>query len=291
MAGIGWQPQRPDLRTPASQAELDAAVALLRGRQLVALTGAGFSTDSGLPDYRGPDALPRRPTTFDEFVSDAALRRRYWARNHLGWHAMERAEPNAGHLALADLEDRGPLGGVITQNVDRLHQRAGSRQVVDLHGRYDRVRCLGCSWVCSRADLDEMLEAVNPGFAAGFAEVGAVEIAPDADADITGTEGFVVVDCPVCAGMLKPDLVFFGESVPKPVKHQAQELVDRSEAVLVAGTSLAVISGLRLVRRAARDGKPVVVVNQGLTRADDLATLRLKAGTSEVVGYLLHHLV
>ncbi len=279
-------PGEPDTRPPAGQAELDAAVAALAGRRVVALTGAGFSTDSGLPDYRGPDARQRHPMTYDQFVGSADYRRHYWARNHLGWHHMRRSEPNDGHYALARLEAAGRVSGVITQNVDRLHQRAGSRRVVDLHGHYDLIRCLACGWTCTRAELDARLSALNPGFLEQVRELGDVEVAPDADVVLAETEGFVVADCPACGGILKPDIVFFGESVPVDRVRAAYDLVDAAGALLVAGTSLAVMSGLRFVRHASGLGLPIVLVNRGLTRGDDLASVRLNAGTSETLTYL-----
>jgi NAD-dependent SIR2 family protein deacetylase len=279
-----------DSRPPAGPAELDAAVAVLAGRRLAVLTGAGLSTDSGLPDYRGPDARPRNPMTYAQFVGDAGYRRHYWARNHLGWHSMHRTEPNPGHQALAALERAGTVVGVITQNVDRLHERAGSRRVVDLHGHYDRIRCLSCGWECTRAELDERLLALNPDFLERVRELGDVEIAPDADAVLETTAGFVVAACPVCGGVLKPDIVFFGESVPPERVREAFGLVDAAGALLVAGTSLAVMSGLRFVRHAAKDGKPVVIINRGLTRGDDLADVRLNAGTSEALSLLAERL-
>ncbi len=275
-----------DSRPPAGQAELDAAADVLGGRAVVALTGAGFSTDSGLPDYRGPDAKPRNPMTYDQFVGSADYRRHYWARNHLGWHHMHATEPNDGHFALARLERAGAVSGVITQNVDRLHQRAGSRRVVDLHGHYQVVRCLSCGWTCTRAELDERLTALNPGFLDRVSELGDVEVAPDADMVLASTAGFVVADCPACGGILKPDIVFFGESVPLERVREASDLVGAADALLVAGTSLAVMSGLRYVRQASRLGLPIVLVNRGLTRGDDLATVRLNAGTTEVLTYL-----
>jgi NAD-dependent SIR2 family protein deacetylase len=289
--GIGWMPGQADTRPPAGQAELDAAAAALAGRRVVALTGAGFSTDSGLPDYRGPAATPRNPMTYDQFVSSAGFRRHYWARNHLGWHHMHATEPNEGHYALARLERSGAVAGVITQNVDRLHQRAGSQRVVDLHGHYQLVRCLSCGWTCSRDELDAMLTELNPGFLDRVTELGDVEIAPDADAVLATTAGFVVADCPVCGGILKPDIVFFGESVPPERVRAASALVDSAGALLVAGTSLAVMSGLRYVRQAAQLRIPIVLINRGLTRGDDLATVRLNAGTSEALTYLEQRLL
>jgi NAD-dependent SIR2 family protein deacetylase len=175
---------------------------------------------------------------------------------------------------------------VITQNVDRLHERAGSRRVVDLHGNYDVVRCLSCGWTCSRAELDARLSELNPGFLEKVTELGDVEVAPDADVVLEATSDFVVADCPVCGGILKPDIVFFGESVPRETIRAAFDLVDSADALLVAGTSLAVMSGLRFVRHASGLGLPIVLVNRGLTRGDDLASVRLNAGTSETLAYL-----
>jgi NAD-dependent SIR2 family protein deacetylase len=252
---------------------------LLSGRHLAVLTGAGLSTDSGIPDYRGPGSVPRNPMTYQQFVSDEALRRRYWARNHAGWRHMRRAEPNSGHFALAELEQRGVLTGLITQNVDRLHQAAGSRKVIDLHGRFDRVVCLDCRTTVDRAALALRLEELNAGWMAGRSDAG--DVAPDADADVSDTEGFVVAACEICGGMLKPDFVYFGENVPKDRVAAAYALVDAAAALLVAGSSLTVMSGLRFVRHAAKQNKPVVIINRGRTRGDDLATVKVEAGTSE----------
>ncbi|MDO8106308.1 Sir2 family NAD-dependent protein deacetylase [Isoptericola sp. b441] len=259
-----------------------AATRVLTGLRIAALTGAGISTDSGIPDYRGPDSPPRTPMTFQQFVSDPAFRRTYWARNHVGWRHVHRTHPNPGHVALADLEGRGVLVGLITQNVDRLHRQAGSRRVVDLHGTYADVVCLACGARTTRDALARRLEALNPGFAER-ATVEDVEIAPDADAVIASTEGFVVADCERCGGTLKPDITYFGENVPPDRVARAYAIVDDAEALLVAGSSLAVLSGLRFVRHAARAGKPVVVVNRGRTRGDDVATVRVHAGTSQVL--------
>jgi NAD-dependent SIR2 family protein deacetylase len=266
-----------------------AAIEAIAGHRVAALTGAGISTDSGIPDYRGPDSPPRTPMTFQQFVGDPAFRRTYWARNHVGWRHVHRARPNAGHLALAALEERGVLVGVITQNVDRLHHDAGSRRVVDLHGTYADVVCLSCGTRSTRVELDARLEALNPGFADRMT-VADVEIAPDADAVIASTEGFVVADCTVCGGMLKPDITYFGENVPADRVAAAFALVDDADALLVAGSSLTVMSGLRFVRHAAKAGRPVVVVNRGRTRGDDLATVRVDAGTSDVLPALAERL-
>ncbi|WP_137723844.1 NAD-dependent protein deacetylase [Rhodococcus subtropicus] len=257
---------------------------LLGGRRMCVLTGAGVSTDSGIPDYRGPDSPPRNPMTYQQFVGDAAFRRHYWARNHLGWRFMDAARPNAGHRALARLERAGAVDGVITQNVDLLHTKAGSRRVIDLHGSYAQVRCLDCDHRISRMTLADRLDAANPGFADTVAASTGVEIAPDADAVIESTDHFRVVDCDRCGGMLKPDIVYFGESVPKPRVAEAFTMVDAAEALLVVGSSLTVMSGLRFVRRAARDGKPIVIVNRGATRGDEFASLKLELGCSEVLG-------
>ncbi|WP_029663383.1 NAD-dependent protein deacetylase [Cellulomonas sp. KRMCY2] len=265
---------------------VDRAADVLSGRRVAVLTGAGISTDSGIPDYRGPDSPPRRPMTYQQFVSDPAFRRTYWARNHVGWQHVHRTLPNAGHSALAELEARGVVLGVITQNVDRLHQLAGSRRVIDLHGSYVDVVCLACEARTGRADLARRLEALNPGFTKTVAAVADVEIAPDADAVIESTAGFVVADCERCGGMLKPDIVYFGENVPRARVADAFAVVDGADALLVAGSSLAVLSGLRFVRHAARSQLPVVIVNRGATRGDELATVRVEAGTSETLVHL-----
>ena len=224
--------------------------------------------------------------TYQQFVADAAFRRTYWARNHVGWRHVHRTRPNAGHEALARLEARGAVTGVITQNVDRLHRLAGSRNVIDLHGTYADVVCLSCGDRTTRAALAHRLEDLNPGFAETVGAVADVEIAPDADAVIESTEGFVVADCELCGGLLKPDIVYFGENVPKDRVTQAFALVDSADALLVAGSSLTVMSGLRFVRHAAREGTPVAIVNRGPTRGDDLATLKVDAGTSETLTHL-----
>ncbi len=203
---------------------------LLHGRRIAVLTGAGLSTDSGIPDYRGPDSPPRNPMTYQQFVGDAEFRQRYWARNHVGWKHMDAARPNAGHRALAALERAGSVVGVITQNVDLLHTKAGSRRVVDLHGTYAQVRCLSCEHRISRFTLHERLCAANPGFDDRMRATTGLEVAPDADAVVTDTEDFVVVDCERCGGMLKPDIVYFGETVPRPRVDLAFSVVDSADA-------------------------------------------------------------
>ena len=266
-------------------------VALLAGRRLAVLTGAGISTDSGIPDYRGPDSPPANPMTIRQFISSRDYRRRYWARNHLGWRHMAGREPNAGHRALAALERAGVVNGVITQNVDLLHTKAGSRAVINLHGTYDRVVCLDCAHRMSRAEVAALLEAANPGFTERAEQLGGLAVAPDADAVVADTESFTFIDCPACGGMLKPDIVYFGESVAKEVVQQSYSLVEQSEALLVAGSSLTVFSGYRFVRHAAALGIPVAVVNRGPTRGDELATVKVDAGCSPILTLLAEELI
>lgn len=272
-------PTARDAPDAAAEA-LARAAAVLAGRRVAVLTGAGISTDSGIPDYRGPDSPPRRPMTYQQFVGEPAFRRTYWARNHVGWRHVHRTRPNPGHEALARLEARGVVVGVVTQNVDRLHQAAGSRRVVDLHGTYAEVVCLSCDRRVTRDALAARLEELNPGFAEAVGEVADVEIAPDADAVVEATEGFRVADCAWCGGILKPDITYFGEQVPRERVAAAFALVDDADALLVAGSSLTVLSGRRYVTHAARAGRPVVVVNRGETRGDPLATVKLDGGTT-----------
>ncbi|MFF1755089.1 NAD-dependent protein deacetylase [Nocardia sp. NPDC058244] len=263
-------------------AAVERAAELLAGRRVVVISGAGLSTDSGIPDYRGPDSPPRTPMTYQQFVGDAEFRQRYWARNHLGWRRMDAARPNQGHRAVAALERAGVVSGVITQNVDLLHTKAGARRVIDLHGTYARVCCLRCTAMISRMTLAERLEAANPGFAEDVSATG-IEVAPDADAVVTDTDRFRMLDCARCGGLLKPDIVYFGETVPAERVAAAYALIDEAGAVLVAGSSLTVMSGLRFVRRAAKNGVPVVIVNRGATRGDELAAVRIHAGCSETL--------
>ena len=267
--------------------ELDAAaidgvseaLAALAGRRVAVLTGAGVSTDSGIPDYRGKGAPARTPMTVEQFLASGAARRRYWVGSHLGWRAFAAAEPNAGHLAIAQLEARGVATGVITQNVDGLHVRAGSRRVVELHGTMRRVFCTHCGQVFDRRDLAARVEADNPWIAVPEN----IALGPDGDVRPETTEGFVVPLCTVCGGMLKPDVVFFGEYIPAGKFREAEQLVQGSEALVIAGSSLVVNSGIRLLERARRRRLPVVIVNRGETRADARATVKIDAGTSEVL--------
>ena len=272
---------------PAPASPLTGVLDLLDGRSMVVLTGAGVSTDSGIPDYRGPNSPARMPMTYSEFVSGPTAQQRYWARSHLGWSRMRRADPNDGHRALAQVEASGRLRLLITQNVDGLHEAAGSRAVCALHGRIADVVCLTCRDRTSRASLHARLAALNPGWRERH---GDVEVRPDGDVDLDDTSGFAVPGCSRCGGVLKPDVVFFGENVPKPRVEHCYAAVDAlrpdREALLVLGSSLTVMSGFRFVRRAIRMGVPVVVVNRGPTRADDLPIVKLDHGTTEFLADL-----
>jgi NAD-dependent SIR2 family protein deacetylase len=258
--------------------DLAALLELVQGRRIVALTGAGCSTESGIPDYRGPDTPPRKrpPIQHREFVDRAEMRRRYWARSTLGWSRFSSARPNAAHGALAELEHRGALEGLITQNVDGLHGAAGSRTVVELHGALARVRCLACEALTTRDELQDRLLDANPGW---LDRTRAVELAPDGDSELSDdlVDGFAVAACAACDGTLMPDVVFFGGSVPRATLDAAWALFDRAEVLLVIGSSLTVFSGYRFVRRAAERGVPVAILNQGPTRGDEHAQLRLDA--------------
>jgi NAD-dependent SIR2 family protein deacetylase len=249
---------------------------VLTDRRWLVLTGAGVSTDSGIPDYRGPGSVVRSPMTYQEFLGTESNRRRYWARAHVGWSRMSGAQPNATHHWLAERQDF--LAGLITQNVDTLHERAGHRDVIDLHGRIDRVRCLDCGATYDRTDIHRRLDVINPGWS--DQDVAAL---PDGDVALETTDGFVLAACENCAGRLKPDVVFFGESVPKDVVEHCFALVEEAEALVVLGSSLQVMSGLRFVRRAAKIGIPIVIVNRGATRGDELATVKIDDGVAETL--------
>jgi NAD-dependent SIR2 family protein deacetylase len=257
---------------------------LLRGRTWVALTGAGMSTDSGIPDYRGPTSVRATPMQFSEFIGSAEARRRYWARSYQGWRRIGQASPNPGHRELAAREGRG-LVGVVTQNVDGLHQAAGSRNVVDLHGDIASVVCLDCGDRTRRAEVQRRLAELNP-YVAPPARLEHAELRPDGDAVVERWNDFVLADCRGCGGRLKPDVVFFGESVPKERVERAYALVDSADVLVVLGSSLSVMSGLRFVRHNARLGRPVVIINRGPTRGDDLATLKIDGGCSETLADL-----
>ncbi|MEU9088292.1 NAD-dependent protein deacetylase [Streptomyces sp. NPDC048357] len=268
---LSWTP--PEGLRPGSTDWGPLAEALRAGGVLV-LSGAGLSTESGIPDYRGEGGSLSRhtPMTYQEFTASAGARRRYWARSHLGWRTFGRARPNAGHRAVAAFGHHGLLSGVITQNVDGLHQAAGSRDVVELHGGLERVVCLSCGAFGSRRELARRLQDAN----AGFAPVAA-RLNPDGDADLTDEQAatFRVVPCSRCGGVLKPDVVFFGEGVPPGRVERCRELVAGATSLLVLGSSLTVMSGLRFVRQAAQAGKPVLIVNRDATRGDRHAATRV----------------
>jgi NAD-dependent SIR2 family protein deacetylase len=254
---------------------------IARHRRVFALTGAGCSTASGIPDYRDDRGEWKRrpPVMIQAFRAEAAVYRRYWARAHAGWPRMTTAAPNAAHVAFADWEAAGTIEQLVTQNVDGLHQRAGSRAVVDLHGRLDVVVCLGCGARTTRAALQEMMDAANPAWRAEAAT------APDGDADIDGAvvESFTAPRCDACGGLLKPDVVFFGENVPGDRYAAARGALERADALLVAGSSLMVYSGFRFVRFAHEAGLPIAIVNRGCTRGDELAELKVEGDVGAIL--------
>ena len=257
---------------------------------VLALTGAGISTDSGIPDYRGPSGATRSgaPMTYGQFVGDPDARRRYWARSHTGWGRIAGALPNPGHEAVAALERAGYVSGVITQNVDELHQAAGSETVLDLHGALSRTVCLDCGDTRSRLELQHRLDAANP-----FTRHRSAVYTADGDAELSAgaEERFVVVECLECGGMLKPDVVFFGENVPRPRVTTAFDWLADAAALLVLGSSLTVMSGYRFVLAADRRAIPVAIVNQGPTRGDTRAQVRCQAGLSPTLQALAAMLV
>ncbi|MEM9863355.1 MAG: NAD-dependent protein deacetylase [Myxococcota bacterium] len=255
---------------------IETLLDFLRGRRVGVLTGAGLSTDSGIPDYRGPETKrrARNPIQYRQFMKDPASRQRYWARAAIGWERFSGAAPNGGHVALAELERAGAITGIVTQNVDRLHQRAGSERVVELHGALAEVVCLHCGDVSPRSALQARLQALNPGWTATAQHA---ENLPDGDADVERTRDFRIVSCDRCGGPLKPHVVFFGESVPKARVDAAWEIFDEADAILVVGSSLTVYSGYRFVRGAPARHKPVAILNLGETRGDTHAAVRLDA--------------
>jgi NAD-dependent SIR2 family protein deacetylase len=254
---------------------------------VVVLSGAGISTESGIPDYRGPTAQARRatPMSFQTFTSSRTAQQRYWARSHLGWGLISLATPNAGHRAVAALQSQGVLAGIVTQNVDGLHTSAGATDVMELHGNLGHVRCLDCGGLSSRTELDHRLRAANRGW-----QAQATVINPDGDVELTDVEGFRIVDCAGCGGVLKPDVVFFGENVPRERVQLTFAHVEAAGCLLVLGSSLTVMSGYRFVLRAAKLGIPVAIVNDGPTRGDAQATVKIEGRLGEVlpslVGYL-----
>ncbi len=276
---------------PASSQPPDvgALLELLRGRRTVVLTGAGCSTESGIPDYRGPGtrARARNPIQHMEFLGRPEVRARYWARSLIGWPRFSVARPNAAHHALAALERDGHVPGLITQNVDRLHHAAGSTRIIELHGALAEVRCLSCGERESRTALQERLLALNPGFVEQQ-----VELRPDGDAElpVEAVRSFRVADCTHCGGAMKPDVVFFGDNVPRPTVDAAFAMLEEGDALLVVGSSLAVFSGYRFVLRAAERHMPIGMINIGESRGDELADVRVEARAGEVLPQLVEAL-
>ncbi|MET1052035.1 MAG: Sir2 family NAD-dependent protein deacetylase [Mycetocola sp.] len=266
---------------------LDAAYAVLRGGTFAVLTGAGVSTDSGIPDYRGAGAPKRTPMTVSQFLLNDASRRRYWAGSHLGWAMFDAARPNAGHRMLATLENEGLVNGVVTQNVDGLHVRAGSKRVVDLHGSMDRVHCLDCGQTFARASIASRIDEENPW----LASPDAVTLNPDGDAEVARVDDFIPPVCSVCGGHLKPDVVFFGEYVPTDKFAEARDLVGTADALVIAGSSLVVNSGIRLLEHARRNKLPIVIINRGETKGDARASVKLDSGASETLAALAARLL
>ncbi|MEV5173724.1 NAD-dependent protein deacetylase [Streptomyces flaveolus] len=276
---LSWTPTE-DL--PPGTTDLEPVADALGAGGVLVLSGAGISTESGIPDYRGEGGSLSRhtPMTYQEFTGSAQARRRYWARSHLGWRTFGRARPNAGHRAVAAFGRHGLLSGVITQNVDSLHQAAGSEGVVELHGSLDRVVCLGCGAFSPRGELAQRLEAANPGFGPVAAGIN-----PDGDADLTDEQvkDFRVLPCVICGGILKPDVVFFGEAVPPQRVEYCRKLVREAASLLVLGSSLTVMSGLRFVRQAAEAGKSVLIINRDQTRGDVHAVTRVALPLGEAL--------
>lgn len=267
----------------AARFGLDYAREQLAGKSILVLTGAGVSTESGIPDYRGEGKTERHPMTFDVFMGSEAARARYWARSYVGWSVIANAKPNASHFALAQAESLGRISHIITQNVDSLHQQAGSRKVTELHGRLDKVICMTCRALIDRLRMDDLIEGLNPAIRKDLS----VEFTPDGDAEVEAASDFRIPPCPGCGGILKPDVVFFGESVPTERVASTMEQLERAEALLVAGSSLTVNSGMRFARAANKSGKPIVIVNVGPTRADEIALAKIEAPTSVALEELL----
>jgi NAD-dependent SIR2 family protein deacetylase len=270
----------------------DELIDRLQGRRFAVLTGAGVSTESGIPDYRSPGAAARerRPIHGPEFVRSAALRRRYWARAMAGWERFRVARPGPSHLALAELEERGLVTGLVTQNVDRLHHAAGSRRVTELHGALAEVVCLDCGALDDRDAVQARMREQNPGWLDLLSSKE--RMAPDGDAELpdAAIEGFVVPVCGRCGGVLKPNVVFFGHNVARPIVDHAYDVVARADALLVAGTSLAVFSGYRFLLRAAELSIPVFIVNRGPVRGEERAALKVEQGTGDTLARLAREL-
>ena len=283
MEGSPRPADAPD--APDSSDAVRTLASLMRGRRTLVLSGAGLSTESGIPDYRGPSSRmrPPRPIRYHEFVGSAEARARYWARSAIGWPRLTEAAPNQGHVAIARLEAAGIVTGVITQNVDSLHQKAGSRNVLELHGSLSDVVCLQCGAREERAVLQERILSLNPQWASGPFRTALTE--PDGDAHVEPPPdgSFRVPDCLHCSGMLKPHVTFFGENVPRDRVGKAFAMLARAEVLLVLGSSLAVYSGYRFVERAAQDEKPIAIVNSGPTRGDHVAAVRIEAALGEAL--------
>ncbi len=285
---------QPDITLDASAVSPAGDIEIDRARlrdfieahpRLFVLTGAGCSTDSGIPDYRDTHGGWKRPqpVTYQAFMAEKATRQRYWARSLVGWRRFGRARPNATHHALARLEQHGRLTTLLTQNVDGLHQAAGHREVIDLHGRLNEVRCMGCTVRLPRDTFQQALVELNPAWA--LLDAGD---APDGDADLEGRDfsTFDVPPCPHCGGVLKPDVVFFGENVPRERVDAAVTSLNEADAMLVVGSSLMVFSGYRFAAAAARAGKPIAAVNMGKTRADPLLSLKIEQSCAEALAFV-----
>ena len=266
----------------AENAPLEALAELFSAGPAALLTGAGLSTDSGIPDYRGAGTPPRTPMSIDQFSNEDSYRRRFWAGARVGAQGLANVQPNAGHRAVATLERDGRLSGVITQNVDGLHARAGTANLAELHGNGATIRCVPESHRFTRAEVLAWFDVANPGFADRNA---GAQITPDGDADVSETAGVRVPVCPACAGMLRPDVVYFGEHVPTPVFEHAERIVAAASSLIVAGSSLAVNTGIRLVHRAEQRGLPIAVINRGPTQIDRRESVRsrIEGGTSETL--------
>ena len=271
------------LEATAMDGALEVAASLVAKKRFVVLTGAGMSTDSGIPDYRGEGAPKHHPMTLADFLHHPTRRTRYWMGSHLGWQRFRHARPNPGHLTLARLETSGHISSVVTQNVDGLHHAAGSNKVVDLHGRLDRVRCLDCGQSFHRDAIATQMEADNPDF---FARLGSTTLRPDGDVEVEGDLDFRVPTCDLCRGTLKPEVVFFGEFVPTGVFDRAAREVRSAQGLVVAGSSLVVNTGMRLVRLAVGLKLPVLIINRGPTKADAFAEVRIDAGVTETLDAL-----
>ncbi len=260
------------IERPRPRGNAETAYALLDPARTAVITGAGVSTDSGIPDYRSPGSPHYSPMTGQEFRTSDRKRQLYWARGYVGWDRYVRFRPNQAHRDLATVHP----AALITQNVDGLHTMAGSQNVLELHGSLHRVVCLSCGHIWDRNWMQQQLALLNPGFLeATHISPTDIDTNPDGDVELNEVDGFRVPNCPICRGLLKPDVVYFGEAVGRAVAQEASQAVENADAVLVLGSSLAVHSALRLVRGASRSGKPVVIVTDGPTRADDLATVRL----------------